>query len=81
MFRVTKKPVWYLGDVPKNLAEIVSCDGDKATINLLTGPQKGSTIQVSLETLEHNPKLTVDQLEKIRIWERIDQVTRKLDGN
>jgi hypothetical protein len=77
----TKKPVWYLGDVPKNLAEVVSCNGDKATIRLLTGPQKGSTIEVSVDTLEYNPKLTVDQLEGIRIWERIDRVTRRLDGN
>jgi hypothetical protein len=77
----TKKHVWYLGEVPKNLAEVVSCDGDKAMIHLLTGPQKGSTIEVSPEMLEHNPKLTVHQLEGVRTWEQIDQVERRMDGN
>jgi hypothetical protein len=80
-FLKPRSPVWYLGDTPKNLAEVVSCDGNKATIHLLTGPQKGSTIEVSVETLEPNAKLTVDQLEKVRFWERIDQVERSLDGS
>ncbi len=78
----TGEIVWYLANVPREMAEVLSFDGTNVTVRLLTGPQKGLTISSSLELFEDRVgRLTPQELEKVRECERINQVCRKLDRN